>query len=127
MLGILLILTLFYDPSTSLLPYDTNFLHPSTNSGLHPAILRNDITSPGGTTAAALYAAEKGGFRLEKSPTHFLRAFNLHSPPPISIFIVPFCITRVRTIMSDAIWAAYKRSREMGKKDTEVGPFGFRV
>lgn len=29
----------------------------------HPTRLRNDITSPGGTTAAALYEADKTGFR----------------------------------------------------------------
>ena len=32
-------------------------------SGLHPAQLRNQVTSPGGTTAEALYHLEKGGFR----------------------------------------------------------------
>lgn len=32
-------------------------------SGLHPAQLRNQVTSPGGTTAAALYHMEKGGLR----------------------------------------------------------------
>jgi pyrroline-5-carboxylate reductase len=32
-------------------------------SGLHPAILRNLVTSPGGTTAAALYELEAGGLR----------------------------------------------------------------
>lgn len=32
-------------------------------SGLHPAELRNRVTSPGGTTAAGLYALEKGGLR----------------------------------------------------------------
>ncbi len=32
-------------------------------SGLHPADLRNRVTSPGGTTAAGLYALEKGGLR----------------------------------------------------------------
>jgi pyrroline-5-carboxylate reductase len=32
-------------------------------SGLHPAELRNQVTSPGGTTAEALYHMEKGGFR----------------------------------------------------------------
>ncbi len=32
-------------------------------SGLHPAALRNQVTSPGGTTAEALYHIEKGGFR----------------------------------------------------------------
>ncbi len=32
-------------------------------SGLHPAALRNQVTSPGGTTAEALYHLEKGGVR----------------------------------------------------------------
>jgi pyrroline-5-carboxylate reductase len=32
-------------------------------SGLHPAELRNQVTSPGGTTAEALYHLEKGGLR----------------------------------------------------------------
>ena len=32
-------------------------------SGVHPAELKNRVTSPGGTTAAGLYALEKGGFR----------------------------------------------------------------
>lgn len=46
-------------------------------SDYHPAILRNEITSPGGTSADALYILEKKGFR---------------------------------TTLSDAIWAAYKKS-----------------
>jgi pyrroline-5-carboxylate reductase len=29
----------------------------------HPAELRNQVTSPGGTSAEALYHMEKGGFR----------------------------------------------------------------
>ena len=33
------------------------------HSGLHPAQLRNQVTSPGGTTAAALHEMEKGGLR----------------------------------------------------------------
>ncbi len=32
-------------------------------SGEHLAVLRNQVTSPGGTTAAGLYALEKGGLR----------------------------------------------------------------
>ncbi len=47
----------------------------------HPATLRNMVTSPGGTSAAALYEMEKGGFR---------------------------------TIVSKAIFAAYRRSVELG-------------
>ncbi|RLN55505.1 hypothetical protein BBJ29_002991 [Phytophthora kernoviae] len=33
------------------------------SENLHPVELRNNITSPGGTTAAGLYRAEKNGFR----------------------------------------------------------------
>ena len=51
-------------------------------SGRHAAELRNGVTSPGGTTAAALYELERGG---------------------------------LRTVLSDAIWAAYRRSAELGK------------
>lgn len=53
-------------------------------SGEHPARLRNAVTSPGGTTAAALAALERGG---------------------------------LRTVLSDAIQAAYQRSRELGKPE----------
>ncbi len=51
-------------------------------SDKHVAELRNGVTSPGGTTAAAMYELEKGG---------------------------------LRTVLSDAIWAAYRRSAELGK------------
>jgi pyrroline-5-carboxylate reductase len=51
-------------------------------SDKHAAELRNGVTSPGGTTAAALYELERGG---------------------------------LRTVLSDAIWAAYRRSAELGK------------
>jgi pyrroline-5-carboxylate reductase len=51
-------------------------------SGKHMAELRNGVTSPGGTTASALYELERGG---------------------------------LRTVLSDAIWAAYRRSAELGK------------
>lgn len=49
----------------------------------HPTILRNDITSPGGTTAEALCILEKERFRYT---------------------------------ISQAIWAAYKRSLELKKQ-----------
>ena len=59
------------------------------STGEHPAQLRNDITSPGGTTAAALYEMERGNFR---------------------------------TVVADSVWAAYRRSLEMGGKNSQVGP-----
>ncbi len=49
---------------------------------VHPAELRNRVTSPGGTSADALYQLEKGGFR---------------------------------TVMSDAVLAAYERSVALGE------------
>ena len=51
-------------------------------SGLHQAELRNQVTSPGGTSAEALYQLEKGG---------------------------------IRTVLSRAVYAAYRRSVELGK------------
>ena len=57
-------------------------------SGKHSAELKNQVTSPGGTTAAGLYQLEKAS---------------------------------IRAIISDAIFAAYRRSQELGalseKKD----------
>ncbi len=52
------------------------------HSNMHPAQLRNQVTSPGGTSAAALYELEKGG---------------------------------LRTVMADGVWAAYRRSVELGE------------
>lgn len=54
----------------------------AVQSGKHPAELRNAVTSPGGTTAAALNEMERGG---------------------------------LRTVLADGIWAAYRRSMELGK------------
>jgi pyrroline-5-carboxylate reductase len=52
-------------------------------SDLHLAQLRNMVTSPGGTSAEALYQLDKGG---------------------------------MRTVLSKAIWAAYKKSRLLGER-----------
>jgi pyrroline-5-carboxylate reductase len=49
----------------------------------HPARLRDQVTSPGGTTAEALYQLEKG---------------------------------RLRTVLSDAVWAAYRRCVQLGRQ-----------
>ncbi len=51
-------------------------------AGRHLATLRNQVTSPGGTSAEALYQIEKGG---------------------------------LRTVMSRSIWAAYQKSRKLGR------------
>jgi pyrroline-5-carboxylate reductase len=51
-------------------------------SGLHPAQLRNMVTSPGGTSAAALHELESG---------------------------------RLRTVLSEAVWAAFRRTEELGR------------
>lgn len=56
---------------------------------VHLARLRNEVTSPGGTSAAALYYLEKAGFR---------------------------------TAISRAIWAAYERSKELGKGGSSHSP-----
>ena len=55
----------------------------ASRSELHPAQLRNAVTSPGGTSAAAIYELEKG---------------------------------RLRTVLSDAVWAAYRRTQELGER-----------
>ncbi|MEO7118083.1 MAG: pyrroline-5-carboxylate reductase [Candidatus Limnocylindrales bacterium] len=52
-------------------------------SGMHPAELRNMVTSPGGTSAAALHALESG---------------------------------RLRTVLSEAVWAAFRRTEELGRQ-----------
>jgi pyrroline-5-carboxylate reductase len=50
-------------------------------SGRHLGELRNRVTSPGGTSAAAIYELEKG---------------------------------TMRTVLSRAVYAAYRRTRELG-------------
>jgi pyrroline-5-carboxylate reductase len=54
------------------------------DSHKHPAELRNMVTSPGGTSAEAIYQMEKG---------------------------------TLRTVLSKAVYAAYKRAVDLGKKD----------
>ena len=49
----------------------------------HLAKMRNQVTSPGGTSAEAIYQLDKGG---------------------------------MRTVLSKAIWAAYKKSRLLGER-----------
>jgi pyrroline-5-carboxylate reductase len=49
----------------------------------HPAELRNMVTSPGGTSAEAIYQMEKGS---------------------------------LRTVLSKAVWAAYKRAETLGRR-----------
>jgi pyrroline-5-carboxylate reductase len=62
-------------------------LEYAADSGLHPAELRNQVTSPGGTSAAAIYQLEKGAFR---------------------------------TVLADAVWAAYRRASELGQDEDGI-------
>jgi pyrroline-5-carboxylate reductase len=55
----------------------------AASSTLHPAELRDQVTSPGGTSAEAKYQLEKG---------------------------------RLRTVLTDGVWAAYRRCVELGKE-----------
>ncbi len=58
-------------------------------SGDHPAVLRNMVTSPGGTSAAAIHELESG---------------------------------RLRTVLSEAVWAAFRRTVELGDQlEAELG------
>lgn len=50
----------------------------------HLSKLRNQVTSPGGTTAEACYHLERG---------------------------------RLRTVISDAVWAAFRRSEQLGRQE----------
>ena len=54
----------------------------AASNTLHPAELRNQVTSPGGTTAEAQAQLERG---------------------------------RMRTVLSDAVWAAYRRCVQLGE------------
>jgi pyrroline-5-carboxylate reductase len=57
-------------------------------SGDHPAVLRNMVTSPAGTSAAAIHELESG---------------------------------RLRTVLSEAVWAAFRRTVELGDQmDAEL-------
>ncbi|KAI9906567.1 hypothetical protein PsorP6_003331 [Peronosclerospora sorghi] len=56
------------------------------SENVHPVELRNNITSPGGTTAAGLYRAEKNGFRAVIADSiwaAYERCLELGSPEPI--------------------------------------------
>jgi pyrroline-5-carboxylate reductase len=58
-------------------------------SGDHPAVLRNAVTSPAGTSAAAIHELESG---------------------------------RLRTVLSEAVWAAFRRTVELGDElDAQLG------
>ncbi len=61
-------------------------------SGDHPAVLRNMVTSPGGTSAAAIHELESG---------------------------------RLRTVLSEAVWAAFRRTVELGDQlEAQLGANG---
>jgi hypothetical protein len=55
----------------------------------HLARLRNQVTSPGGTSAEALYYLEKAGFRTAISPSGRLATFGRVRTPKLSTRIGP--------------------------------------
>jgi len=59
------------------------------NSDAAVSSLKNNVTSPAGTTASALYELERGGYR---------------------------------TVVADAVWAAYRKALELGGQNSNVGP-----
>jgi len=88
-------------------------------TGEHPAILRNQVTSPAGTTASAIYELEKGKFRIVindvSSAEDILR---LQRIPRISWFAQYF----PSFLSFQAVWACYRRSLELGGHVSSVGP-----
>lgn len=67
------------------------------------------MTSPGGTTASALYELEKGGYRTVVADAGGMRFCMIIA---MCSHINLFC----------AVWAAYRRSLELGNEDSNVGP-----
>jgi hypothetical protein len=82
-------------------------------TGEHPAVLRNSVTSPAGTTASAIYELENGKFRtvIKGKVTSFANMV-VHDSIILTIIL----------LFQDAIWACYRRSLEMGNKNSQVGP-----
>jgi pyrroline-5-carboxylate reductase len=61
------------------------------SAGRHPATLRNQVTSPGGTSAEALYYLEKAGFRTAISRAvwaAYQRSLELGKEKPVHILDV---------------------------------------
>jgi len=57
-------------------------------SGVHVAVLRNQVTSPGGTSAEAMYFLEKAGFRTAISRAvwaAYQRSLELGKEKPVHI------------------------------------------
>jgi hypothetical protein len=93
-------------------------------TGEHPAILRNSVTSPAGTTASAIYELEKGGLRpLGKRLGLFVFVADRNGLQANYKMHLSLVSSLQRTLaVNDAIWACYRRSLEMGGKNPSVGP-----
>jgi pyrroline-5-carboxylate reductase len=87
-------------------------------SGDHPAYLRENITSPGGTTAAALFACEEGGLRtvLQKAVWAAYRCVYLLGRESSRAF------AKICTHLASPLAPTYSRSLEVGGRDSNVGP-----
>ena len=84
-------------------------------TGEHPAILRNMVTSPAGTTASAIYELENGKFRVVIKDVRLVwlqGAIVAQLKDLTFFFLLPL----------QAIWACYRRSLEIGGQQSQVGP-----
>lgn len=84
-------------------------------TGEHPAILRNQVTSPAGTTASAIYELENGKFRVVIKDVSFVKCIKLQTVRALLL-----CLSL--SLEQKAIWACYRRSLEIGGKISAVGP-----
>lgn len=84
-------------------------------TGEHPAILRDQVTSPAGTTASAIYELENGKFRVVIKDVSETFAF-IHS------YVLRLTLFSQNRNIRQAIWACYRRSLELGGQMSSVGP-----